>query len=216
MEQFKDYYAILGISWFATNTQIRAAYLKRCKEWHPDKNPGVDTTKKMQDINEAKSILIDPIKRVDYDYKYNSFKTEPENQQNKTYTNQSNDNYKQERTKRNKQRYEELKIRVVSFKIKEHYLYETYFDQLKNKSTQIIFSLFENWESFSLEFIDMSIYELHESRKYGLDFIYSKIKEPTSKTEPIKADPKKDEWPWWASWLIFGLVNALIKEATTK
>jgi hypothetical protein len=49
-----------------------------------------------------------------------------------------------------------------------------------------------------------------------VDFICSKIKESIHHTEPIKTDPKKDEWPWWATWLIFGLVNALIKAAATK
>ncbi len=214
--QFKDYYAILGISRFANNTQIRAAYLKRCKEWHPDKNPGVDTTKKMQDVNEAKSVLIDPVKRANFDYHYNSFNTDSKKQQHQSYTNQSSDFEKQQRTERNKQRYEELKRRIITFKENEQYLYDTYLDQIRKKSTQDILSSCDNWTAFSVEFIDMSIHELYESRKYGLDFIYSKIKEPTYNTEPIKTDPKKDEWPWWATWLMFGLVNALIKAATTK
>ena len=214
--QFKDYYAILGISRFANNTQIRAAYLKRCKEWHPDKNPGVDTTKKMQEVNEAKCVLIDPVKRANFDYQYNSFKTDSKKQQHQTYTNPSSDFEKQQRTERNRQRYEELKRRIINFKEKEQYLYDTYLDQIRKKSTQDILSSCDNWTAFSVEFIDMSIHELHESRKYGLDFIYSKIKEPTHNTEPIKTDSKKEEWPWWATWLIFGLVNALMKAATTK
>ncbi len=170
----------------------------------------------MQDVNEAKSVLLDPVKRANYDYKYNSFKTDSKKQQHQTYTNPSSDFEKQQRTERNRQRYEELKRRTITFKEKEQYLYDTYLDEIRKKSTQEILSSCDNWTAFSVEFIDMSIYELHESRKYGLDFIYSKIKEPTSKTEPIKADPKKDEWPWWASWLIFGLVNEFIKAATTK
>ena len=216
MEQFKDYYAILEISRFATNTQIRAAYLKRCKECHPDKNPGKDTTKIMQDVNEAKFVLIDPVKRANFDYHYNAFKTDGNKQEQQNYTHPSSDFEKQQRTERNKQRYEELKRRIITFKENEQYLYDTYLDQIRKKSTQDILSSCDNWTAFSVEFIDMSIHELYESRKYGLDFIYSKIKEPTYNTEPIKTDPKKDEWPWWATWLMFGLVNALIKAATTK
>ncbi len=61
---------MLKISRFATHSDIRKAYLKRCKECHPDNNPGVDTTKIMQDINEAKSLLLDPVKRANFDNHY--------------------------------------------------------------------------------------------------------------------------------------------------
>ena len=216
MEQFKDYYAILEISRFATNTQIRAAYLKRCKECHPDKNLGTDTTKIMQDVNEAKSVLLDPVKRANFDYHYNSFKNDGNKQQQQKHTNPNSDFEKQQRTVRNRQRYEELKRRIITFKEKEQYLYNTYLDQIKKKSTQEILNSCDNWTEFSVEFIDMSINELHESRKYGLDFIYSRIKETTVNAAPVTSDPKNEKWPWWATWLIFGLVNALIKAAATK
>lgn len=214
--QFKDYYAILQISRFASNTEIRAAYLMRCKEWHPDKNPGTDTTKKMQDINEAKSILIDPILRANYDYKYNSFKTGPTSQQSNYYADQDTDNARQHRTKRNKLRYEELKSRVDIFKKRDQFLYETYLNQLKINSTQNILQFFENWEDYSLEFIDMAVYETHQKRKYSLDFIYSKIKEKQPKTEPITTESNNERLPWWATLLFWMLLSALIRAAGSK
>lgn len=214
--QFKDYYAILKITRFASHTEIRAAYLKRCKECHPDKNPGKDTTKIMQDVNEAKSVLLDPAKRANFDYHYNAFKTDGNKQQEQNHTQPNSDFEKQQRTERNKQRYEELKRRIITFKEKEQYLYNTYLDQIKKKSTQEILNNCDNWTEFSVEFIDMSINELHESRKYGLDFIYSRIKETIINAEPVTSDAKKEQWPWWATWLIWMILSGLFRAASSK
>lgn len=43
-------------------------------KWHPDKNPGLDVTATMQDINEAYAILKDDVKRVRYDEEYFRFR----------------------------------------------------------------------------------------------------------------------------------------------
>ncbi|MBX2893552.1 MAG: DnaJ domain-containing protein [Saprospiraceae bacterium] len=51
---FKDYYAILEIGNDATSEEIKSAFKKQALNWHPDRNPGVDTTSKMQVINEAR------------------------------------------------------------------------------------------------------------------------------------------------------------------
>lgn len=67
---FKDYYQILGISPNASLTDIKQAYRTASKKWHPDVNPGVNTTQMMQDINEAYAILKDEIKRKRYDAEY--------------------------------------------------------------------------------------------------------------------------------------------------
>ena len=73
METFKDYYAILGIACSASADEIRSAYRAMSVKWHPDKNPGVDVTSKMQDINEAYAILKDAEKRARYDKEYALF-----------------------------------------------------------------------------------------------------------------------------------------------
>ena len=70
---FKDYYKILGIASNATQEEIKKAYRTQSMRWHPDKNPGTDTTDKMQDINEAYNILKDPITRARYDAEYAKF-----------------------------------------------------------------------------------------------------------------------------------------------
>ena len=56
---FKDYYAILEIDVTASEEDIKAAFKKQALKWHPDRNIGKDTTSIMQDINEAKLILLD-------------------------------------------------------------------------------------------------------------------------------------------------------------
>lgn len=70
---FKDYYKILGIAPDATQEEIKKAYRVKSMRWHPDKNPGMDTTAQMQDINEAYNILKDPVTRARYDAEYARF-----------------------------------------------------------------------------------------------------------------------------------------------
>ncbi len=70
---FKDYYQILGISPEASKQEVKQAYRAKSLKWHPDKNPGVDVTGIMQDINEAYKILNDDACRERYDKEYKEF-----------------------------------------------------------------------------------------------------------------------------------------------
>lgn len=70
---FKDYYHILGVLPCASKQEIKQAYRKMSLKWHPDRNPGVNVTKIMQDINEAYKILNDDISRARYDKEYQTF-----------------------------------------------------------------------------------------------------------------------------------------------
>lgn len=70
---FKDYYKILGVSPSADDTTIKRAYREMSMRWHPDRNPGVDVTAIMQDINEAYAILKDVTKRSRYEQEYIRF-----------------------------------------------------------------------------------------------------------------------------------------------
>uniref|UniRef100_A0A0D6RBB2 J domain-containing protein n=1 Tax=Araucaria cunninghamii TaxID=56994 RepID=A0A0D6RBB2_ARACU len=64
----KDYYKILEVDYDATEDVIRSSYLRLALRWHPDKQKGEDTaTLKFQEINEAYTVLSDPVKRRDYD-----------------------------------------------------------------------------------------------------------------------------------------------------
>ncbi len=67
---FKDYYEILEIPTNATFDTVKKAFKRQAIKWHPDKNTGLDTTSKMQDINEAYLILMDNEARHLYDKEY--------------------------------------------------------------------------------------------------------------------------------------------------
>ena len=64
----KDYYAILGVSKNATEKDIKQAYRKLARKYHPDVNPGNKSAEaKFKEINQAHEILSDPEKRKKYD-----------------------------------------------------------------------------------------------------------------------------------------------------
>ncbi|MCK9341350.1 MAG: molecular chaperone DnaJ [Synergistaceae bacterium] len=64
----KDYYEILGVGRGASADEIKKAYRKLTRKYHPDANPGdAEAEKKYKEINEANEVLSDPQKRTQYD-----------------------------------------------------------------------------------------------------------------------------------------------------
>src|SRR5579864_992482 len=66
---YKDYYKILGIPKNTPEKDIKSAYRKAARKWHPDANPTnqKEAEEKFKDIQEAYEVLSDPEKRRKYD-----------------------------------------------------------------------------------------------------------------------------------------------------
>ena len=63
----KDYYKILGVNKNASKEEIKAAYKRLAKQYHPDLNKSQGATEKFKEINEAAAILGDDQKRAQYE-----------------------------------------------------------------------------------------------------------------------------------------------------
>lgn len=65
--EYKDYYKILGISRDATQDEIKLAYRKLARKYHPDVNKGEDAEARFKEVGEAYEVLKDKEKRAAYD-----------------------------------------------------------------------------------------------------------------------------------------------------
>ncbi|RHU97741.1 molecular chaperone DnaJ [Clostridium sp. OM07-10AC] len=68
MAEKRDYYEVLGVSKSASDSELKSAYRKLAKKYHPDMNPGdKEAEAKFKEASEAYSVLSDPDKRRQYD-----------------------------------------------------------------------------------------------------------------------------------------------------
>ena len=68
MAEKRDYYEVLGVSKGASEDEIKRAFKKMAKKYHPDLNPGnKEAEAKFKEVNEAYSVLSDADKKARYD-----------------------------------------------------------------------------------------------------------------------------------------------------
>ena len=68
MAERPDYYKILGVGKNATDEEIKKAYRKLARKYHPDRNPGdKQAEERFKEISQAHDVLSDPDKRKEYD-----------------------------------------------------------------------------------------------------------------------------------------------------
>jgi len=66
--EYRDYYAVLGVPRTATAAEIKKAYRKLARDYHPDRNEGnKNAERRFKEVNEAHEVLADPAKRSQYD-----------------------------------------------------------------------------------------------------------------------------------------------------
>jgi curved DNA-binding protein len=65
--EFKDYYQILGVPREATAEEVKKAFRKLARKYHPDVSKEANAEARMQELNEANAVLSDPEKRAAYD-----------------------------------------------------------------------------------------------------------------------------------------------------
>ena len=67
MVKYKDYYQVLGVDRKASDADIKSAYRKAARLYHPDRNPDPGAADRFRSIQAAYDLLADDAKRRDYD-----------------------------------------------------------------------------------------------------------------------------------------------------
>lgn len=92
MTKYKDYYETLGVTKDATKKDVRKAYLKLAKKYHPDVNPDKNAEQQFKEVQEAYEVLHDEEKRKKYDQLGENGYRYEDNEQQASHPFRGNDN----------------------------------------------------------------------------------------------------------------------------
>ena len=209
MQKFKDHYAILKISRDATFKEIKAAYKRQCLEWHPDRNPGLNTNKMMQEINEAKRVLSNPITREKYNQEYYYFKEQirqkqqsgKEKQQKRT-NNEWQEQRQQSQNKAKEKFYEENKD-----SLEDEFLNEVFDKQIKLKTDKELIDICLCASEYHPVFVHKIVMEL-KRRNYAIEAINDFLNQ--KQDAPLEEKSRATHWRYFFRlYLIFCVFNIL-------
>lgn len=152
---FKDYYSILEVSVNSTQEEIKAAFKRQALKWHPDRNLGMDTTNKMQEINEAKLILLDSEARERYNREYFRFK---EFQKRKEQSQKANEErqkkYQQKRQSEQREKQEKQNIYDYSEYSVEDDILNKWMNNAKKQAVDLAKQTIEDFKGMTKEGIN--------------------------------------------------------------
>ncbi|MGB7440779.1 MAG: J domain-containing protein [Coleofasciculaceae cyanobacterium] len=114
MQNFRDYYEILGVAPEASSEEIKKAFRRLARKSHPDLNPGnKEAEEKFKDINEAYEVLSDPLKRDQYNQFFNFWKKKRLNRKGIKFSSFRNTVNQNNAVRNFKQEQEEVDFRQV-------------------------------------------------------------------------------------------------------
>lgn len=167
----KDYYKVLGVTEFDTAENIKIAYRKLARKWHPDVAGNTeDVLKRFKDINEAYDILSNKLKKEEYDKARRFYSYAKEGAKSNNATNSTTSNPKQNKEEKTNNFFFDWESFVSKKKTEESYKYSEAKVPKRGENiyTEIEISVFEavNGCVKAINMLETTVCEKCKGRKF--------------------------------------------------